>query len=189
MPLEGKTLLLREERAEDQPLLVALRNDLETQAWTMPLPPDYTLPMYMRRFEAREFSYRRDDARFIIESRKSGAAAGYITYTALEQRWEATIGIMVARPFWGSGTAQEACEVLLEFLFQQLGLRVVRLWTHSGNQRAVTLAAKLGFQVSVRMRRAGYKDGQMIDNLMMDLLRVEYYARRSDLVDALPPLG
>jgi len=34
MALEGKFVILREEREKDLPFLVALRNDLETQAWS-----------------------------------------------------------------------------------------------------------------------------------------------------------
>ena len=45
MPLEGKLVILREERPEDMKFLVVLRNDLETQAWSKFLPPDYTEAM------------------------------------------------------------------------------------------------------------------------------------------------
>lgn len=189
MPIEGETILLREEREEDLPLLVALRNDLETQAWSHTLPPDYTLHMYRQRYQAREFSYRRDDGRFIIVYKPDSAAAGYLSYTGMESRWEATIGIMLAREYWGAGIAYEAQELLLHFLFTELGLRVVRLWTHSGNPRAVRLAQRSGFQIAMRQREAVFKSGQLYDNLMMDLLRPEYYARHPELSDQLPVLG
>ena len=69
MALEGKLTILREERPEDLPFLVELRNDLETQAWSQTLPPDYTLGMYAKRLESREFSYERDDGRFRVDTR------------------------------------------------------------------------------------------------------------------------
>lgn len=47
MPLEGELVILREERPEDMNLQVELRNDLETQAWSKTLPPDYTESMYL----------------------------------------------------------------------------------------------------------------------------------------------
>lgn len=188
MGLEGNSINLREERLEDLPLLITLRNDLETQAWTKTLPPDYTEGMYRKRYEAREFSFERTDGRFIIEHKASGEAAGTVSYTSLEERWSATIGIMVARPFWGQGIAYEAQELLLKFLFEELGLRVVRLWTHSGNTRAVQLAERAGFQQSLRQREAVFKSGRRFDNLGMDLLRSEYYARHPELQDNLPEL-
>jgi RimJ/RimL family protein N-acetyltransferase len=186
MPLEGEMVILREERAEDMALLVALRNDLDTQAWSRTLPPDYTERMYMKRFEKREYSYSPEEGRFIIELKDGGDFAGTISYTGLEPRWCATIGIMVPKSFWGGGVALDATEALLAFLFQELGLRVVRLFTHSGNPRAVKLAEKSGFKMSVRQREAIFKSGELYDNLVMDILREEYFVRHPDLEDQLP---
>lgn len=188
MGIEGESVLLREEREDDLPLLVALRNDLDTQAWSQTLPPDYTLHMYRQRYEGREFAYKRDDGRFIIVHKASQEAAGTISYTGLEPRWETTIGIMLAKKFWSSGIAYEAQELLLQFLFHELGLRVVRLWTNSGNPRAIRLAERSGFQVSLRQRQAVFRQGQLYDTVMMDLLRPEYYARYPQLEDRLPAL-
>lgn len=188
MPLEGELVILREERPEDMNLLVELRNDLETQAWSKTLPPDYTESMYLKRFEKREFSFSPEEGRFIIESKEAHEFAGTISYTGLEPRWAATIGIMVAKKFWGAGIAYDAQEVLLKFLFQALGLRVVRLYTHSGNPRAVGLAEKSGFKVSGRQREAIFIDGALYDNLMSDLLREEYFAKRPKLRDNLPTM-
>jgi RimJ/RimL family protein N-acetyltransferase len=187
MPLEGKYVILREERPEDLPFLVTLRNDLETQAWSKTLPPDYTEWMYQKRYEERKFSFDRSDGRFILISKETGEFAGTISYTGLEPRFSASIGLMVAKKFWGSGFAYDAQEVLLKFLFLELGLRVVRLWTHSGNLRAVGLAQKSGFKISGRMRQAVYKAGNLYDNLIVDLLREEYFALHPDLKDTLPP--
>jgi RimJ/RimL family protein N-acetyltransferase len=188
MPLEGELVILREEKSQDMPLLTALRNDLKTQAWSKTLPPDYTENMYIKRFQDREFSYDPQDGRFIIISRVSGEFAGTISYTGLEPRWSATIGMMLDVKFWGSGFALDAQEILLKFLFNELGLRVIRLYTHSGNPRAVGLAQKSGFIVSARQRQAIFKDGQVFDNIVMDLLREEYYSRHPQLVDSLPAL-
>jgi RimJ/RimL family protein N-acetyltransferase len=186
MALEGELVLLREERPEDMKYLVALRNDLDTQAWSKTLPPDYTESMYMKRFEAREFSFDRDDGRFIIVSKNNQEFAGTISYTWSNPRWGAAIGIMVSKKFWGSGFAFDAQEVLLKFMFQELGLQVIRLYTHSGNPAAIGLAEKSGFQISVRQREAIYKNGKLYDNLSMDLLREEYFARHPELEDQLP---
>jgi RimJ/RimL family protein N-acetyltransferase len=186
MPLEGRLVILREQHPEDQKLLVDLRNDMATQAWSKSLPPDYTEHMYQKRFEAREFSYDRDEGRFTIVHKESGERIGYIGYSHLEPRFSTIIGIVVAKEFWGTGLALDAQEVLLQFLFIELGLRVVRLWTHSGNPQAVKLAQKSGFQISGRVREAIFKGGELYDNLIVDLLREEYFALHPELTDNLP---
>jgi len=188
MTLRGKLTLLREERPEDLQFLIDLRNDLETQAWSQTLPPDYTLGMYTKRLDSREFSYKRDDGRFIIIEHKGGGPVGSIVYSGLDQRWDVTIGIVVAKKYWGGGFAADALETLLEFLFEELGVRVVRLWTHSGNTRAVGSAKKLGFTLSFTQRESIFKNGQLFDKIGMDLLREEYYAKHHELTDNLPPL-
>lgn len=189
MPLEGEHIILREERVEDVPVLRELRNDLDTQAWSQTLPPDYTQEMYMQRHTSRQFSYNRTDGRFAIVWKATGECIGTISYADLQPRLAAWIGIMVSKQYWGTGAAFEAQELLLHFLFVELGLRVVRLWTHSGNPRAVRLAEKSGFRVSMRQREAVYKNGQLLDNLSMDVLRAEYYALHPELVDPLPAPG
>jgi RimJ/RimL family protein N-acetyltransferase len=189
MPLEGELVVLREERPEDLDIMTMLRNDLETQAWGKTLPPDYTQSMLMKRFEAREFSFERSEGLFVIASKESGEVAGRISYMNLRPRWSCVIGIMLAKKFWGSGFGFDAQEVLLKFLFQELGLRVVRLYTNSSNPRAVRLAERSGFNISVRQRQAAFRNGQLCDNLMLDLLREEYFALHPDHVDHLPPLS
>lgn len=186
MALEGTLVILREQHAEDQRFLVDLRNDLDTQAWGKALPPDYTEEMYMKRFREREFSYDRDEGRFTIVHKESGQLAGYIGYTDLEPRFSATIGIVVAKEFWGTGVALDAQETLLRFLFVELGVRVVRLWTHSGNPHAVQLAQRSGFRISGRVREAVFIGGELYDNLIVDLLREEYFDRHPELEDHLP---
>ncbi len=100
-------------------------------------------------------------------------------------RFEATIGIVVERDHWGSGQAFEANELLLRFLFLELGMRVVRLWTQSGNRRAVGSAEKLGFRTAARFRQAIYKEGSYRDNLAMDLLREEWFRMHPEYADEL----
>lgn len=186
MPLEGTLVRLREERAEDVPLLTELRNDLETQAWSKTLPPDFTEPMLRKRFESREFSYDPLEGRFIVERTDTGEAIGYVGYSHLERRLGVSIGVMLKQDAWGQGFAEEANDLLLRFLFHELGLRVVWLWTHSGNPRAIRLAEKVGFRVAARFRDAIFKDGHLLENVAMDQTRDEFYARHPDLIDRLP---
>lgn len=186
MALEGKMVTLREEREKDLPFLLALRNDLDTQAWSKTLPTDYTLPMYQQRFNSREFSFDRFEARYVIDFRETGENVGYMGYYGLQPRHSVIIGIAIAKKFWGKGHALDAQEVLLKFLFEELGLRVVRMYTHSGNPAMIELALKSGFRIATRQREAVFKGGRLFDNLTLDVLREEYYARHRDLEDRLP---
>jgi ribosomal-protein-alanine N-acetyltransferase len=188
MALDGKLVRLREEREEDLEMLRDLRNDLATQAWSRSLPPDFTLEMYRRRFAEREFSFDRTDGRFVIELIGTGRMAGYCGFYGVVPRLSAVYGIAVAEEFWGKGIAYEAQELLLNFLFEEMGLRVVRMFTHSGNPAMVGLGEKSGFKLAVRSRESIFKGGELLDNLVLDILREEYYERHPDLTDQLPAL-
>ena len=181
--IEGARCRLRELREDDFQLLADLRNDLVTQAWSRTLPPEYTTEMMRRRYWDRDFSYQPKQAFFIIEDRESGATAGFVSYDVGSDRRGAGIGVVVAEPWFGTGVAIEAVDLVLWLLFHQMGFAAVRLWTHSGNPRAVRAAEKLGFQEAVRLREAIFKDGRRYDNLVMDQLREEWYERHPDPPD------
>ena len=188
MPLEGEKIILREEKLEDLPHQVRLRNELATQAWSKTLPPDYTYEMYEQRYRERKFSFDRNDGRFIIISKENEDYIGHISYSDYEERFSATIGIVVDTKFWGTGLAYDAQETLLKFLFLELGVKVVRLWTQSGNKGAMQLAKRSGFQISATMRQNVYIHNEINDTLVVDLLREEYFARHPELVDNLPSI-
>lgn len=184
MPLVGERVRLRELRESDYDMMVALRNDLVTQGWSRTLPPDYTLGMYEKRYAARQFSFRRSDATFVIEEIENGRAIGYCGYSELVDRHTAQIGVALIEDAHGRGYGWETNELLLRLLFHEMGLHKVTLWTHTGNAAAVRAAERLGFSVSSRFREAVFKGGEHHDNLHMDMLRDEYYATR-DLEDGL----
>ena len=188
MPLSGNKVRLREVRQSDLPLLLALRNDLDTQGWSQALPTDYTLRTYEKQYEDDSFSTKRRRARFVIETLDTQEVVGNITYYGLQPRFSVTFGIAIAKQFWSAGLAYDAQETLLHFLFEELGLRVVRLWTTSSNEKAIQLAERSGFKVAVRQREAIIRRGKLADNLTMDLLREEYYALHPELEDHLPAL-
>jgi RimJ/RimL family protein N-acetyltransferase len=188
MPLMGKLVRLRRETDDDRELFLDLRNDMATQGWNQALPPDFTEKMEQQRYEKREYSLDREDARFVIERLDSGDAIGYISYSGVRPRHEATIGISTLQSVWGSGLAFDAQETLLGFLFHELGLWVVRLWTNSANSRGMKLASRSGFRVGLSQRESCFKGGVLCDNVMMDLLREEFYARHPELEDLMPPL-
>lgn len=185
MALEGELVRLREVQEADLPMFVRLRNDLATQAWSRTLPPDYTVEMIRRRYWDRDFSYRRDHGIFVIETKDGGEAVGTVSYSDVIDRVEATWGLAIEQHFWGSGVALDAADTLLRFLFEELGVRVVRLYTQTENVRAVAAFGKLGFRDAVRVPEGIFKAGRSAANLEMDLLREEWFALHPDREDGL----
>ncbi|MCK5290423.1 MAG: GNAT family N-acetyltransferase [Thermoplasmata archaeon] len=68
--------------------------------------------------------------------------------------------------------------IVLGFLFEERGLRVVEAWFQLGNVRAAGAAKKMGFKVTVRVREGTIMYGKFHDTLGLDMLREEYYESR-----------
>jgi len=87
----------------------------------------------------------------------------------------AGLGIVVGEPAcWDKGYGTDAVRALLCHIFDQMGLNRVSLTVLADNQRAIRCYEKCGFVREGRLRQAGYRDGQYLDELVMAVLREDY---------------
>ncbi len=91
----------------------------------------------------------------------------------------ATVGISIYNPeCWGKGYGTESMKLILSFAFRTLNLRRVELDTFDFNKRAQKCYLNLGFQEVGRRREARYIDGKYHDDILMDILREEWFAKQ-----------
>jgi RimJ/RimL family protein N-acetyltransferase len=173
--LEGKLVRLRPVQEKDYDYFAGLKNNLTTQAWNQRLPMNFTPEKMKKRFQ--DANDKPNSAILAIE-KLDGTLVGNINYNEGTPRFDATFGIAMGKEHWGQGLGEEAQELILEFLFVERGIQIVRLWTQGGFPWAVKAAEKLGFKVMVRFRENTIIDGKMVDTIYMDLLREEYYKSR-----------
>jgi RimJ/RimL family protein N-acetyltransferase len=87
------------------------------------------------------------------------------------------IGISIgARSYWNQGLGTDALTTLLKHAFQSLNLNRLALRVFAGNERAIRVYRKLGFQEEGRLRQAHYDEGKYEDVIVMGLLRDEWQA-------------
>lgn len=88
------------------------------------------------------------------------------------------IGYSLAKDMWGRGIMTEACEALIKFAFEELGLDQIGICTGEHNKRSQGVIKKCGFTYEGTIRRA-YKiyDGTCRDSLVYSLLKSEYENR------------
>ena len=173
--LQGKLVRLRAVKEADYEYFAGLKNNLHTQAWNHRLPLNFTAEKMKKRFQ--EANDKPHSAILSIE-KLNDTLIGNINYHEDVPRFDASFGLVIGREHWGQGLGEEAQELILEFLFVERGIRVVRLWTQTGFPWAQKAAEKLGFKVMVRFRENTIIDGKICDSLYMDLLREEYFASR-----------
>jgi RimJ/RimL family protein N-acetyltransferase len=95
----------------------------------------------------------------------------------------AVFGISIYDPKnWGKGYGQETTNLVLGFAFNTLNLNRVELYTFDFNKRAQKCYRSVGFREVGRRRKARFVDGEYRDDLIMDILRDEWPAKKKKRV-------
>ena len=170
--LSGEKVKLRPVKEEDFEYFAELKNNMYTQGWNQRLPPNATAATVRKKHE--KSNEKPNCATLSIET-LDGTLIGNVSYHEGLPRHDATFGIVTGKEYWGKGYASEAQEILLDFLFQERGIQIVRLWTQSGFPWAKKAAEKLGFKEMARFRENTIIDGKIVDCIYMDMTRAEYY--------------
>ena len=89
------------------------------------------------------------------------------------------IGYSLAEDQWGKGLMTEACQEVLRFAFEELGLALVGICTAPENHRSQSVISKCGFVYEGTIRRS-YETytGECRDSMCFSLLREEWEARK-----------
>lgn len=122
-------------------------------------------------------------SRLIIAESAQNAMIGEVSryWISEETNWLAA-GIVVYDPLlWGQGYGYEALGLWTDYLFRSLP-QIVRLdlQTWSGNAGMMGLAAKLGYQLEGRFRKARIVIGEYYDALSYGILREEWQAQHPE---------
>ena len=95
----------------------------------------------------------------------------------------AEIGILLGeKDYWNRGLGTEAVQLITDFGFTVLSLHSIDLRLKSFNDRARRAYEKVGYQVTGRVRDFYKVDGEYFDEIIMDILREEFYESNKRLV-------
>jgi diamine N-acetyltransferase len=87
----------------------------------------------------------------------------------------AEVGLVIGLPeLWDQGLGTDVLRTLLRFGFEEMNLNRISLRVFAGNERAVHLYEKVGFQHEGRWRQAEFRYGRYHDLLWMSVLREEW---------------
>ncbi|MFG2639974.1 GNAT family N-acetyltransferase [Streptomyces sp. NPDC048370] len=155
-PIRTERLVLRESEARDRAAFIELFASPDVGTYVGGPQPRDALERAVPEVPGRR------PGLFVIEL--DGAMIGMIT---LDRRGaerpghvrpdagEAELGYMVLPEAWGRGYAAEACAAALDWLADTLPGEPVVLCTRTANERAMRLAAKLGFTEVERFEEHG----------------------------------
>jgi RimJ/RimL family protein N-acetyltransferase len=81
-----------------------------------------------------------------------------------------SLGISVDQEYRKRGIGRKMMEYLLDRAKNNKEIKRIELLVFETNENAIELYTKMGFEIEGRKRKAVYKDGQYIDELVMGLL-------------------
>lgn len=172
--LEGKRTFLRPLEPDDIPIFQQWYNNQEVNYWASAAWPLTTM-LSEDEIEERFFVSTRDSRRFIIlnENKVPIGTTGFRD-TNIPARSAVLFIVIGEKEYWDRGYGSDALKVLIDHLFLQWNLHRLSLDTWDGNQRALRVYEKLGFQIEGRLRQARFVMGEYRDAIIMALLRDEY---------------
>jgi [ribosomal protein S5]-alanine N-acetyltransferase len=113
---------------------------------------------------------------WVLSCKQTASVMGFVNYHHRENcNWRLEVGFLLARAFWRLGFMGEAMAALLEYCFLGLAMNRVEVTVNPGNNAAIRLIERLGFQCEGGpLRGRQYVCGEYRDLLIFGLLRQEW---------------
>lgn len=170
----GERIRLRPQKKEDAEFIAKYQQDpdvLENYFMGNTLPP---LPEFIEKW-FEHTSTDKEGYSFAIET-LSGEFLGTCHTMDMSMRNGTTyLAIFIGHPEYRSkGYGTEAMKLFLNFLFNELGLRKVKLNVFTFNKRAIRSYEKAGFQVEGVSKQEIYRYGEYHDNYAMAIYRDDF---------------
>jgi [ribosomal protein S5]-alanine N-acetyltransferase len=176
--LKGEHVVLRELRASDAKSLHALLTTEEVSRFIS--PPPTTVDGFER---------------FIAWALRQRAAGSYACYAVTLRGFDTAIGLFQVREmergfgtaewgfalgssFWGTGLFQESAELVLEFVFETLGVHRLEARAAVLNKRGAGALRKIGAVQECILRQSLERNGEFLDQALYSVLDVDWRESR-----------
>ena len=177
--LKGKQVTLRELRASDAPSLLALLTTEEVARFISPPPTT------VEGFE-----------KFIAWTHQQRTAGTYVCYAVTLQGFDTAIGIFQVRqhdanfataewgfvlgsPFWGTGVFKESADLVMEFVFDTLGVHRLEARAAVLNGRGNGALLKMGAVQECVLRKSFVRRDESLDQVLYAILEDDWRAMHS----------
>ena len=127
---------------------------------------------------------------YCVERRSDHVLAGHVAlFGANGKDRAATFGIVMGPEFQSQGLGSQACQLMVDYGFAELGLNRIGLQVYAFNDRAIAAYHKAGFVEEGRVRQYVFHDGAFHDEVLMGMLASEWRAARSGPMADTPGQG
>ena len=173
----GKTITLRELKASDAATLYAMLSTEEVSRFIS--PPPTTVEGYEKFIE---WTHRKREAGelvcFGIVPEGMNVAVGIIQVRSLEGHFQtAEWGFALGSPYWGNGMFIEGAQLVLGFVFKDVGVHRLEARSVDYNGRCNGVLNKLGAVQEMRLRQSFLKNGKFYDEYLWSILNEDWRSR------------
>ena len=184
--LTGRGVTLRELRKSDAASLFALLTTEEVSRFISPPPStvegfERFIAWTLRQREAGTY------ACFAVTVEGFDTAIGIFQVRELDPGFPvAEWGFAIGSPFWGTGVFQEAAELVLEFVFDTIGVHRLEARAAVRNGRGNGALRKVGAVQEGVLRKSFLRNGEYLDQALYAIVEDDWRAAREF---ALAPTG
>jgi [ribosomal protein S5]-alanine N-acetyltransferase len=177
--LTGSRVTLRELRASDAPSLFAMLTTEEVSRFIS--PPPTTVEGFERFIMwANRERAAGNYACFAVVPHGMDTAVGLFQVRQLEPGWgTAEWGFALGSAFWGTGVFSEGSSLVLEFVFETIGVHRLEARAAVQNGRGNRALSKIGAVQEGVLRRSFLRNGQYMDQVLWAILAEDWRARLS----------
>jgi RimJ/RimL family protein N-acetyltransferase len=172
--LNGQNVTLRELRMSDAPSLFALLTTEEVARFIS--PPPATVEGF-ERFIAWTLRQRTAGAYacFAVTVKGFDTAIGIFQVRELEPGFRtAEWGFAIGSPFWGTGVFADGAELVLDFVFDTLGVHRLEARAAVHNGRGNGALVKMGAVQEGTLRKSMIKNGRYLDQALYAIVEDDY---------------
>ena len=176
--LIGKLVRLREYREEDLKLAQEYLNDFEIKKYLFPMTP-FPLTLNDEKKWYEKVSFLNENYEFAIEALDKGIYLGGCGLKNLDWKNSHTeVGIFIGlQEYLGKGYGTEAMNLMINFIFMEMGLNKIKLDVYDFNQRAAACYEKCGFKKEAVLKNEIYRNGRFSDIIRMSIFKEDFLKR------------
>jgi putative acetyltransferase len=151
---------------DDAAGFVALFSDADVLHGTLQLPMP-SVDQWRKRLEVSCLDPTQIQIVAVANDALIGSAGLHPITQSLRTRHVMSLGMGVARHWWGRGVGSELMRRLLDWADNWAGILRLELGVYTDNTRAIALYEKFGFEREGVQRALALRDGKYVDSLMM----------------------
>ncbi len=118
---------------------------------------------------------RADFYNWAIELKEIGEVIGNISVVQVKEKIAcAELGYCMGAKWWGSGIMPEAGKEVIRYLFEEVGFNRIAAVHDKNNPKSGRVMQKIGMTYEGTLRKAGFCNQGVIDEVWYSILRDEY---------------